>query len=119
MARLHELGLKIALDDFGVGYSSLSHLRLFPFDKLKIDRAFVTGCAENVQSATLVHAVVSIGRALGMKVVAEGVETEAQRKFLKVAGVHAMQGYLFARPEPVDALKARLAAMRAPQMLSA
>jgi len=111
MARLHEIGLKIALDDFGVGYSSLSHLRLFPFDKLKIDRAFVTGCAENVQSATLVHAVVSIGRALGMKVVAEGVETEAQRKFLKVAGVHAMQGYLFARPEPVEALRERLAAM--------
>ena len=105
MARLHEIGLKIALDDFGVGYSSLSHLRLFPFDKLKIDRAFVTGCAENVQSATLVHAVVSIGRALGMKVVAEGVETEAQRKFLKVAGVHAMQGYLFAKPEPVEALE--------------
>jgi EAL domain-containing protein (putative c-di-GMP-specific phosphodiesterase class I)/signal transduction histidine kinase/CheY-like chemotaxis protein len=111
MARLHEIGLKIALDDFGVGYSSLSHLRLFPFDKLKIDRAFVTGCAENIQSATLVHAVVSIGRALGMKVVAEGVETEAQRKFLKVAGVHAMQGYLFAKPEPVAALKERLAAM--------
>jgi len=119
MARLHEIGLKIALDDFGVGYSSLSHLRLFPFDKLKIDRAFVTGCAENVQSATLVHAVVSIGRALGMKVVAEGVETEAQRKFLKVAGVHAMQGYLFAKPEPVAALKERLAAMRQPQAISA
>jgi EAL domain-containing protein (putative c-di-GMP-specific phosphodiesterase class I)/signal transduction histidine kinase/CheY-like chemotaxis protein len=119
MARLHELGLKIALDDFGVGYSSLSHLRLFPFDKLKIDRAFVTGCAENVQSATLVHAVVSIGRALGMKVVAEGVETEAQRKFLKVAGVHAMQGYLFARPEPVEALKARLAALREPAAMTA
>jgi EAL domain-containing protein (putative c-di-GMP-specific phosphodiesterase class I)/signal transduction histidine kinase/CheY-like chemotaxis protein len=119
MARLHELGLKIALDDFGVGYSSLSHLRLFPFDKLKIDRAFVTGCAENVQSATLVHAVVSIGRALGMKVVAEGVETEAQRKFLKVAGVHAMQGYLFARPEPVEALKRRLAGMREPAAVSA
>jgi len=119
MARLHELGLKIALDDFGVGYSSLSHLRLFPFDKLKIDRAFVTGCAENVQSATLVHAVVSIGRALGMKVVAEGVETEAQRKFLKIAGVHAMQGYLFARPEPIEALRARLAALQAPEALSA
>jgi two-component system sensor histidine kinase BarA len=108
MGRLHELGLKIALDDFGVGYSSLSHLRLFPFDKLKIDRAFVTGCADNVQSATLVHAVVAIGRSLGMKVVAEGVETEAQRKFLKVAGVHAMQGYLFAKPEPIAALRMRL-----------
>ena len=110
MARLHELGLQIALDDFGVGYSSLSHLRLFPFDKLKIDRAFVTGCAENVQSATLVHAVVSIGSSLGMKVVAEGVETQAQREFLKKAGVHAMQGYLFARPEPITALRARLGA---------
>jgi EAL domain-containing protein (putative c-di-GMP-specific phosphodiesterase class I) len=119
MARLHELGLKIALDDFGVGYSSLSHLRLFPFDKLKIDRAFVIGCAENVQSATLVHAVVSIGRALGMKVIAEGVETEAQRKFLKVAGVHGMQGYLFAKPEPVEALRARLAALKAPEAISA
>jgi EAL domain-containing protein (putative c-di-GMP-specific phosphodiesterase class I)/signal transduction histidine kinase len=119
MGRLHDLGLKIALDDFGVGYSSLSHLRLFPFDKLKIDRAFVIGCAENVQSATLVHAVVSIGRALGMKVIAEGVETEAQRKFLKVAGVHGMQGYLFAKPEPVEALKERLAAMKAPDSRSA
>ena len=119
MARLHELGMKIALDDFGVGYSSLSHLRLFPFDKLKIDRAFVTSCAENVQSATLVHAVVSIGRALGMTVVAEGVETEAQRKFLRVAGVDAMQGYLFAKPEPVAALQARLEAMKAPEALSA
>jgi EAL domain-containing protein (putative c-di-GMP-specific phosphodiesterase class I)/CheY-like chemotaxis protein len=119
MSRLHDLGLKIALDDFGVGYSSLSHLRLFPFDKLKIDRAFVTSCAENLQSATLVHAVVSIGRALGMKVIAEGVETEEQRKFLKVAGVHGMQGYLFAKPEPVEALKARLAAMREPMARSA
>jgi EAL domain-containing protein (putative c-di-GMP-specific phosphodiesterase class I)/CheY-like chemotaxis protein/HPt (histidine-containing phosphotransfer) domain-containing protein len=108
MARLHEIGLKIALDDFGVGYSSLSHLRLFPFDKLKIDRAFVTGCAENVQSATLVHAVVAIGRSLGMQVVAEGVETEAQRAFLKAAGVHAMQGYFFAKPEPIAALRERL-----------
>ncbi|HEX7759989.1 MAG TPA: EAL domain-containing protein, partial [Caulobacteraceae bacterium] len=108
MARLHDLGLKIALDDFGVGYSSLSHLRLFPFDKLKIDRAFVTGCADNVQSATLVHAVVAIGCSLGMKVVAEGVETEEQREFLKVAGVHAMQGYLFAKPEPIAALRIRM-----------
>ena len=109
MGRLHGLGVKIALDDFGVGYSSLSHLRMFPFDKLKIDRAFVTHCAETVESATLVHAVVSVGRALGMKVVAEGVETEAQQKFLKLAGVHALQGYLYAKPEPIAAVRARLA----------
>jgi len=118
MAKLHDLGLKIALDDFGVGYSSLNHLRLFPFDKLKIDRVFVTDCATQVQAAALLHAVISAGRALGMKVVAEGVETEAQRKFLKIAGVHAMQGFLLARPEPIEALVARLAAP-SPEALSA
>jgi EAL domain-containing protein (putative c-di-GMP-specific phosphodiesterase class I)/signal transduction histidine kinase/DNA-binding NarL/FixJ family response regulator/HPt (histidine-containing phosphotransfer) domain-containing protein len=110
IARLHNLGVKIALDDFGVGYSSLNHLRMFPFDTLKIDRAFVTDCDNDMQSATLVHAVVSVGRAMGMKVLAEGIETEAQWKFLKVAGVHALQGYLFARPESLDDLRRRLAA---------
>jgi EAL domain-containing protein (putative c-di-GMP-specific phosphodiesterase class I)/HPt (histidine-containing phosphotransfer) domain-containing protein len=113
IGRLHDLGVKIALDDFGVGYSSLSHLRMFPFDKLKIDRAFVIQCAETVESAALVHAVVSVGRALGMKVVAEGVETEAQHKFLRLAGVHMLQGYLFARPEPIEAARERLAGARA------
>jgi two-component system sensor histidine kinase BarA len=118
IARLHDLGVRIALDDFGVGYSSLSHLRMFAFDKLKIDRAFITDCTAGVADATLVHAVISVGRALGMKVVAEGVETEAQRNFLKVAGVHAMQGYLFGKPEPVEALRAYLA-QQTPQAASA
>ena len=103
--RLRAMGIKIALDDFGVGYSSLSHLRLFPFDKLKIDRMFITSCSRDAESATVVHGVISIGRALGMKVVAEGVETETQRRFLKVAGVHAMQGYLTGMPMPIDALR--------------
>jgi len=102
--RLRELGLKVALDDFGAGHSSLGHLRRYPFDKLKIDREFITDCSRDMQAATIVHAVVSIGRALGMKVIAEGVETETQRKFLKVAGVHAMQGYLFGKPVSVDEL---------------
>ena len=107
--RLRGLGMKVALDDFGTGYSSLGHLRRYPFDKLKIDRAFITDCSRDMQSATVVHAVVSIGRALGMKVVAEGVETETQRKFLKVAGVHAMQGYLFGRAVGIDELSRRVA----------
>jgi signal transduction histidine kinase/EAL domain-containing protein (putative c-di-GMP-specific phosphodiesterase class I) len=115
MDRLHALGVKIALDDFGVGYSSLSHLQLYPFDKLKIDRMFVTRCSDDVQSATLVHALVSIGRALGMKVVAEGVEDEMQRKFLRATGAHAMQGFLFGRPVPIADLKRDLAGPAAPE----
>ncbi len=110
MSRLRERGMKMALDDFGAGYSSLGHLRRYPFEKLKIDREFVTDCSRDVQSATVVHAVVSIGRALGMKVVAEGVETEVERRFLKVAGVHAMQGYLFGKGVSIGELEARLAA---------
>jgi EAL domain-containing protein (putative c-di-GMP-specific phosphodiesterase class I) len=109
MAALHGIGVKIALDDFGAGYSSLNHLRLYPFDKLKIDQAFVAECSADAQSAALINGVVYIGRALGMKVVAEGVETRQQQAFLRDAGVHAMQGYLFGKPAPVADLKAALA----------
>jgi len=102
MESLRALGVKLALDDFGAGYSSLQHLRRFPFNKLKIDREFITDCTAEVQSATVIHAVASIGRALGMKVIAEGVETENAARFLKIAGVHALQGYLFGKPVPRD-----------------
>jgi EAL domain-containing protein (putative c-di-GMP-specific phosphodiesterase class I)/CheY-like chemotaxis protein len=95
--QLHHRGVSFALDDFGTGYSSLTCLRRFPFDEIKIDRSFVSNVGLTID-ATIVHAVVSIGRALGLKVVAEGVETTEQQTFLKAAGVYAMQGYLFARP---------------------
>jgi EAL domain-containing protein (putative c-di-GMP-specific phosphodiesterase class I) len=104
IVRLREMGVKVALDDFGAGYTSLRFLRMFPFDKLKIDRDFILDCEKDAEAATIVHAVVSIGRALGMKVVAEGVETEAQRNFLKIAGVHALQGWLFGKAMPAAAL---------------
>jgi len=113
MNRLHAAGIGVALDDFGAGYSSLSHLRRYPFDKLKIDREFITDCSRDMESATVVHAVVSIGRALGMKVIAEGVETETQRNFLRIAGVYAMQGYLFGKPVPIDHLAPLIGAARA------
>lgn len=95
--RLKRRGASLALDDFGTGYASLTCLRSFPFDTIKIDRSFV-GNIGLMLDATIVHAVASIARALGLKVVAEGVETAEQRQFLTTAGVHAMQGYLFARP---------------------
>lgn len=104
MDGLHELGVRIALDDFGAGYSSLNHLRLYPFDTLKIDKAFVDECSHAQQSAALIHAVVGLGKALGMKVVAEGVETKKQMTFLSLAGVDAMQGFLFGKPIPAARL---------------
>jgi diguanylate cyclase len=100
MLRLKGLGVKLALDDFGTGYSSLQYLRRLPFDRLKIDHSFVRSIESTADAAAIVHAIVSLGRGLGMKVTAEGVETAEQQLFLRAAGVHAMQGYRFGRPVP-------------------
>jgi diguanylate cyclase (GGDEF)-like protein len=102
MLRLKALGVKLALDDFGTGYSSLQYLRRFPFDRLKVDHSFVRSIENAADAAAIVHAIVSLGRGLGMKVTAEGVETAEQQLFLRAAGVHAMQGYRFGRPVPAD-----------------
>ena len=110
MRRLKSLGVRLALDDFGTGYSSLLYLRRFPFDKLKIDRSFVRSIETGSDAAAIVHAIVSLGRGLGMKVTAEGVETADQHLFLRAAGVHSMQGYRFGKPMARDDITARLAA---------
>jgi diguanylate cyclase (GGDEF)-like protein len=108
MFRLKALGVRLALDDFGTGYSSLLYLRRFPFDKLKIDRSFVLSIERAADAAAIVHAVVSLGRGLGMKVTAEGVETAEQHLFLRAAGIHSMQGYRFGRPGPAADISKRL-----------
>ena len=109
MRRLKALGVRLALDDFGTGYSSLLYLRRFPFDKLKIDRSFVRSIESAAEAAPIVHAIVSLGRGLGMKVTAEGVETAEQHLFLRAAGVHFMQGFRFGKPETTAQIERRLA----------
>ena len=108
MVRLKALGVHLALDDFGTGYSSLLYLRRLPFDKLKIDRSFVLAIEKAADAAAIVHAVVSLGRGLGMKVTAEGVETADQQLFLRAAGVHFMQGFRFGRAVTAAEITARL-----------
>jgi diguanylate cyclase (GGDEF)-like protein len=111
LAILHQLraiGVRIALDDFGTGYSSLSYLQRFPFDKIKIDRAFVEGLAEGDGSSSIVQAVVNIASARRMTTTAEGVETEAQRQMLRALGCSEMQGYLFSAPKPLARIKGLL-----------
>jgi diguanylate cyclase (GGDEF)-like protein len=108
MRRLKDLGVQVALDDFGTGYSSLLYLRRFPFDKLKIDRSFVRSIEKAADAAAIVHAVVGLGRGLGMKVTAEGVETADQQLFLRAAGVHSMQGYRFGKAVTAAEVTARI-----------
>ena len=106
--KLDSAGFSIALDDFGTGYSSLGYLLRFPIGKIKIDRSFIVALPSDVKSASIVHALVALTRALGLKVVAEGIETEAQRIFLRTAGCHILQGYLLGKPMEADAITALL-----------
>lgn len=112
IAALHDLkalGVAIALDDFGTGYSSLAYLRRLPVDTLKMDRSFICSIAEDTGAAALTRSIVAMGKALGLNVVAEGVEHEAQRALLEEWGCDAIQGYLVDRPAPADQAFARLA----------
>jgi EAL domain-containing protein (putative c-di-GMP-specific phosphodiesterase class I) len=104
--RLRQMGFRIALDDFGTGYSSLYNIRKFALDCLKIDQSFIGGMGRERESAAIVHSIVHLGRALGLEVVAEGVETEEQLQALRMAGASHFQGFYFSRPIEAEAARA-------------
>ena len=102
LRRLKGLGVRIAMDDFGTGYSSLSYLQSFPFDKIKIAQAFVANLGHSQQASTIIRAVIALGRGLSLPVVAEGVETEEQLRFLAGEQCNEIQGYIVGRPKPIE-----------------
>ena len=102
--QLHQLGVKISMDDFGTGYSSLSYLRSFPFDKIKIDRCFISGLVDGEDSSVIVQAIAGLAKNLGIMTTAEGVETEQQLQLVKSLGCTEMQGFLFSPPRRVEDL---------------
>jgi len=111
LRKLKDLGLRIAMDDFGTGFSSLAYLQRFPFDKLKLDQTFVRGLETNEQSRAIARATISMAHALNLIVTAEGVESEAQAQFLRDHGCDQLQGYLFSRPQDQSSLLPYLRSM--------
>jgi diguanylate cyclase (GGDEF)-like protein/PAS domain S-box-containing protein len=114
LRRLKSLGVRIAMDDFGTGYSSLAYLQSFPFDKIKIDQAFISNLERNPQSAAIVRAVIGLGRGLDLPVVAEGVETMDQLSFLSRESCDEVQGYFIGRPQPIEHYAELVGGMLAP-----
>ena len=108
LRELNEMGLKLAIDDFGTGYSSLSYLRQFPVEKLKIDRSFIKNVAVNSGDAAITTAIIGMGKSLGLKVIAEGVENEEQMAFLREHHCDEIQGYYFSRPISPSEIAERL-----------
>jgi EAL domain-containing protein (putative c-di-GMP-specific phosphodiesterase class I) len=105
MHAIRLLGVNFSMDDFGTGYSSLSYLAQLPIDQLKIDRSFVCNLPGRSNDELIARTIISMGKGLAMHVIAEGVETEAQREFLAEHGCHAYQGYLFSKPLPIAELE--------------
>jgi EAL domain-containing protein (putative c-di-GMP-specific phosphodiesterase class I) len=110
MTRLKQMGVKISIDDFGTGYSSLAYLKKFPIDTVKIDQNFVRDLAQGTNDGAIISAVISMARALKLRVVAEGVETEDQLAFLRRQHCETIQGFLYSRPLPAEEFEAVLAA---------
>jgi EAL domain-containing protein (putative c-di-GMP-specific phosphodiesterase class I) len=108
MGALKDYGFSFSLDDFGTGYSSLSYLKSLPFDELKIDQAFIAETPRNQVNNDIVRTIILMGQTLGLKVVAEGIESKDQLEYLKAMGCHHYQGYLFFHPMPLDDFEASI-----------
>ena len=102
LAKIKQLGISVAIDDFGSGYSSLNYLKRLPVDVLKIDRSFVQDIESDSRNSAIVAGIIALAQALDMHTVAEGVETEEQRSILKELGCSGFQGYLVAKPQPAE-----------------
>jgi len=111
--RVRAMGVRVAMDDFGTGYSSLSQLNSFPFDKIKIDRSFVTDNADTAGQNAIIRAITALGASLGMSTIAEGVETLDQLARIRAEGCLSVQGYLFSKPVPVEQISDLLAGFAA------
>ena len=106
-AQLRQLGVRIALDDFGTGFSSLSYLLRFPFDKIKIDRSFVSNLADGGKSLVLMRALIQMALGLGVAVTAEGIETKEQLDIVRAEGATEIQGYYISEPKPAAEIRQR------------
>ena len=108
MNELKTIGVRTSLDDFGTGYSSLRYLKLLPLDQIKIDQSFIRDITTSQNDAAIVQTIIAMSELLGLKVIAEGVETEMQREFLSLRGCIVYQGYLFGKPMPIDQFEEHL-----------